>query len=128
MKTVDNPDQNKLKIARMEIEAVLRKHDLAGCCLLHTPGMSEFFYDIRPSYSVCWVEEPGTLHIKSELAEGYENQLAQYQDIRSTANMTHSFADGLTRAAVMFTSIDQIIGKTFAAEHTDGEHIPEKKQ
>lgn len=56
--SIDAPDQQRLKRARIEIEAVLQRHDLAGVVVLHTPGMSEFFYQITPSYSVCWIEEP----------------------------------------------------------------------
>lgn len=32
--SIDAPDQARLKVARTEIEAVLRKHDLAGVVVL----------------------------------------------------------------------------------------------
>ena len=32
--SIDAPDQQRLKVARLEIEATLQKHDLAGVVLL----------------------------------------------------------------------------------------------
>jgi hypothetical protein len=68
--SIEAPDQQRLKIARVEIEAVLKKHDLSGVVVLHTPGMAEFFYDIQPSYSCVWLDEAvPMLRIKSKVAD-----------------------------------------------------------
>lgn len=46
----------KLKIAMEEIKAVLKKHDIAGAVVLHTPGHSEFLMKIDPSWSCAKIE------------------------------------------------------------------------
>ena len=126
---VDVPDQARLKIARLEIEAVLKKHDLAGVVLLHTPGMQEFFYDIVPSYSCCWIDEPeGLLRVKSKAADYGRDTERQTHDRRATANMTASFADGLWRAVRMFAHIDGVVREAFGAVSTPAEFVPDPAQ
>lgn len=124
--SIDAPDQARLKIARTEIEAVLKKHDLAGVVVLHTPGMSEFFYDIRPSYSCLWIDEKvGMLRMKS-LASDYGNNLdAQRLDQAASANMVEAFADNLGQAGGMFRMVREIVNEKFGAEHTPGAFVPD---
>lgn len=47
----DPASRHRLKLAQAEIEAVLKKYDLAGVVGLHTPGASKLFFDLSPSYS-----------------------------------------------------------------------------
>lgn len=100
--SLDTPDQQRLKVARAEIEAVLKKHDLAGVVTLHTPGMTEFFYDITPSYSCVWIDE----------------KEAQVRDQAASANMIHGLAQDLLSAASMFGSLAHFVSRTLNAEHT----------
>jgi len=123
--SIDAPDQQRLKRARIEIEAVLQRHDLAGVVVLHTPGMSEFFYQITPSYSVCWIEEPHYLRVKS-LAANYGGDLAaQMRDQAATANMTAALAEDLGRAASMFRDVDDLVTAKLQAEHTGPSFVPD---
>lgn len=104
--TIASPDQPRLKAARAEIEAVLRKHDLAGVCVLHTPGMAEFFYDIRPSYSCAWIdEESGMARVKAKLADYGGDQAAQLHDLSATTNMFACFGEELYHVARMFIGL-----------------------
>lgn len=122
--SIDAPDQRRLKIARAEIEAVLRKHDIAGVVTLHTPGMAEFFYDIRPSYSCAWIDEAaGALRVKSKLADYGGDATVQQHDQAATANMTRSLADALDQAAGMFSSIAQIVDSATRAEHGRARYV-----
>lgn len=117
---IDAPDQPRLKIARAEIEAVLQRHDLAGVVVLHTPGMTEFFYQIQPSYSVCWIDEKVPMvRIKSVRDRDHAGDAAEQQrDQAATANMTASLADNLRHAAAMFQGVDRIVTQALRAEHT----------
>ena len=117
---VDTPDQQRLKIARIEIEAVLRKHDLAGVVVLHTPGMAEFFYDIRPTYSICWVDEEAYMvRIKSKLNQDHGGDAAeQRRDQQATANMTVALAQELWNAALLFRDVDHVVSTALRSEHT----------
>lgn len=123
--SIDAPDQQRLKRARIEIEAVLQRHDLAGVVVLHTPGMSEFFYQITPSYSVCWIEEPNYLRVKSLAAHYAGDTAAQMRDQAATANMTAALATELGKAASMFREVDKVVTAKFQAQHTGPEFVPD---
>lgn len=125
--SIDAPDQPRLKVARLEIEAVMAKHDLAGVVVLHTPGMSEFFYSIRPSYSVCWIDEDASaVRIKSKLDRDHAGDVeAQLHDQTATANMTAALAGELRHAAGMFAHIDGVVTKALRAEHTPAMYVPD---
>lgn len=118
--SIDAPDQPRLKVARLEIEAVLAKHDLAGVVVLHTPGMAEFFYNIRPTYSVCWVDEQAqVLRLKSKRDRDHGGDTAlQLHDQTATANMAAALASELANAAVMFEGIETVVSKALTATHS----------
>lgn len=128
--SIDAPDQQRLKIARVEIEAVLKKHDLAGVVVLHTPGMGEFFYDIRPSYSRCWVDEQaGMFRVASKLDRDHGGNVEeQKHDQAATANMTASLADNLYNAAGMFKYLQQVVDRGLRAEHTPAGFVPDPRE
>lgn len=124
--SIEAPDQARLKIARTEIEAVLKKHDLAGAVVLHTPGMSEFFYDISPSYSCVRIDEAAkTVHVKSKLADYGGDAVAQLHDQAASANMLRALYDGMENAALMFGYAGMYVDKAVTATHTEGVHTPD---
>lgn len=127
---VDAPDQQRLKIARLEIEAVLDRHDLAGVVVLHTPGMSEFFYSIQPSYSVCWIDEAaGALRVKSNLDRDHAGIAeAQLHDQTATANMTACLDDSLEHAATMFREVNRVVARALRAETTPPTFVPDPRE
>lgn len=127
---LDAPDQARLKIARMKIEAILKDHDLAGVVVLHTPGMCEFFYDIRPSYSVVHLDTgAGELQVRSKLDRDHGGDAARQQhDQVASANMTAALADSLWLAARMFAEIDGVVSKTLQAEHTTAVFVPDSAE
>ena len=122
--SIDAPDQQRLKVARTEIEAILRKHDLAGVVVLHTPGMTEFFYDVRPSYSCAWIDEAQQrVRVKSLGADYNGDHKAQLHDQAASANLFHGLASDLSSAASMFVSVAQIVDRTVRAQHTPAVHV-----
>lgn len=125
--SIDAPDQARLKVARAEIEAVMRKHDLAGAVVLHTPGMAEFFYDIRPSYSCIFVDGQ-MLRVRSKAADYGGDRQAQLHDQAATANMTNVLAGELRHAAAMFREIDLVASSAARAEHTAAEFVPDANE
>ena len=79
--SIDAPDQQRLKIARAKIEGILKEHDLGAVVVLHTPGMTEFFYDVTPSYSCAWIDEAAhQLRVKSKQEDYAGDKAAQLQD------------------------------------------------
>lgn len=117
--SIDAPDQARLKIARAEIEAILRKHDLGGVVVLHTPGMVEFFHDVRPSYSCAWIDDAKqAICFKSDAADyGGDTQL-QLADQAATSNLFHALADQLAHAARMFHQVSVVVDSAACAKHT----------
>lgn len=127
--SVDAPDQPRLKLARLKIESILREHDLAGVVVLHTPGMSEFFYDVRPSYSCCWIDEAASaVRVKSLGADYGGNRDAQMHDQAATANMVAAIADNLHSAAGMFGHVQEIVDRATRAEHTDRVYVADPSE
>lgn len=127
--SLDAPDQRRLKIARTEIEAILLKHDLAGVVVLHTPGMTEFFYDVRPSYSCAWIDEAQSrVRIKSLGADYGGDSKAQLHDQAASANLFHGLADNLASAAGMFQHVAALVDHATRAEHTEAAHVPDPQQ
>lgn len=127
--SLEAPDQQRLKVARATIEGVLKEHDIAGVVILHTPGMTEFFYDVTPSYSRVWIDErAGMLRMKSKLSEYGGDKAAQELDQRATANMVSTLADALERSRVMFYSMATLIDQLLDAQHTDTTYVPDPQE
>lgn len=128
--SIDAPDQQRLKTARTEIEAILRKHDLAGAVVLHTPGMAEFFYDIGPSYSVCGIDESVPMvRIASKLDRDHSGNVElQKHDQAATANMVACLADNLSGAASMFVDVQRVVDRALRAEHTSGAFVADPRE
>lgn len=125
----DAPDQARLKLARLEIEAVLQKHDLAGAVVLHTPGMSEWFYSIRPSYSCMWIDEAaGAARIKAKLEDYSGDLTAQLHDIAATANMVAAIRSELGSGYGMFTLLQQIVDRATRATHGPATFVPDPNE
>lgn len=122
--SIDAPDQARLKVARIEIEAILRKHDLAGVVILHTPGMTEFFYDVRPSYSCAWIDqEHQRVRVKSLAADYGGDVQAQLLDQAASANLFYGLASDLTAAASMFADVAAVVDRATRAEHSPAKHV-----
>jgi hypothetical protein len=113
---IERPDQARLKMARLEIEAICRKHDLASIVLLHTPGMTEFFYDLQPSYSCVELIE-ARRQVKTSIHRF--DTASQRQACEATANMTHSMAVSMARAATMFLDVSEAVDAVLGTTHGD---------
>ena len=73
----------KLKKAAEQIKAILKEHDIAGVVILHTPGHSEYLYQISPSYSIAKIEG-NELRLRSTHITDMEEKV---QKVTDTANM-----------------------------------------
>jgi hypothetical protein len=58
----------KLKKAMEEIKSIVKRHDIAAHVVLHTPGHSEFWFEISPSYS-CAKLEGDNVRFKAKTAD-----------------------------------------------------------
>ena len=94
MKLDPNASHPKLKQARAEIEAILKKHDIGGWCILHAPSHAELFMDINPSYSKLQGTFP-VIRVHSKLEDYGGDQQAQIADLSATVNMINMMSEGL---------------------------------
>lgn len=96
----------KLKIAMEEIKAILKKHDIGACVMLHTPGHMEYLNHIDPSYSAITQPVRGGFRIKidsrsigkdraNQLAHGTADLMLSY---RKHADMMKEVSDGILHA------------------------------
>lgn len=119
-----DPTQKKLKTARAEIEAVLKRHDIAGFVSLHAPGWGEQFWNIWPSYSVLVGDMPA-IRVKSKAADYGGDLQRQRADQQDTAGMIHHLAISMAGCGMQFLELAQALDAQFGAEHVDKGFIPD---
>lgn len=98
----------KLKVAMEKIKAVLKEHDIAGAVVLHTPGFSEHYVKIDPSYS-CAKPENNVIRVRAKLQEDFNGDKdAWTKKMTDTTNMfihlsgsTKHISDGMSRVIDM---------------------------
>ncbi|MDO8778886.1 MAG: hypothetical protein Q7K57_61240 [Burkholderiaceae bacterium] len=118
------PMQQKLKDARAEIEAVFKKHDIAGFVSLHAPGWGEVFWSMWPSYSILVGDFP-SIRIKSKLADYGGDVAKQVADQEATANMAHHLGMSLSQFGMQFLDISTALVHQLGAEHVEQSFEPE---
>lgn len=118
------PMQKKLKDARAEIEAVLKKHDIAGFVSLHAPGFGEVFYTMWPSYSVLVGDYP-SIRIKSKAVDYGGDVVRQREDQANTASMAHHLGVSLSQFGMQFLDLSTALSQALGAEHVDQGFEPE---
>lgn len=117
------PMQQKLKDARAEIEAVLKKHDIAGFVSLHAPGFGEVFWTMWPSYSILVGDFPA-IRIKSKLADYGGDVSRQMADQAATANMAHHLGMSLSQCGIQFLELSTALNHELGATHEEGTFEP----
>ncbi|MGE4244043.1 hypothetical protein [Ramlibacter sp.] len=116
--------QKKLKDARAEIEAVLKKHDVAGFVTLHAPGWGETFWNIWPSYSILIGDLPA-VRIKSKAADYLGNVTLQREHQQHTAGMVHALSTSMAGCGMQFLQLADAVNRALNAEHTDKGFYPD---
>lgn len=103
-----DPGLKKLKKARAEIEAVLKRHDIAGFVTLHSPGWGEAFWSIWPSHSILIGDFPA-IRVKSDLAD-FGGDLSRQRDQEDqTAQMIRTLAMSMSNCSVQFLELADIL-------------------
>jgi hypothetical protein len=116
--------QKKLKVARAEIEAVLKKHDIGGFVTLAAPGWGEVFWNIWPSFSILVGDFPA-IRIKSKAADYGGDTAKQAQHQAHTAQMIHHLATSMGGCGMQFLELAEVLNEKLGAEHTDKGFIPD---
>lgn len=108
----------KLKKAAEELKAILKKYDIAGSIVIHTPGHSEFVNEITPSYS-CATLHHDKIHFKAKRAD-FNDEAKRLQVITDTANMMHHLSTVLGENAMRMITVSEQYDKIVDAEYGEG--------
>jgi hypothetical protein len=115
--------REKLLLARAEIEATIKKYDIAAHVVLHcAPNASEVIINLEPSYSRVKLDK-GRAVISSKLADYNGDKEAKNRDLTATCNMVSSMFELTGHAAMFLSGLDETLGEATGATHTSMKHI-----
>ena len=118
----------KLKKAMEQIKVILEEHDIAASVILHTPGHSEYFNKINPSYS-CVSFEGEKLKIQARLTEDFNgNKETLKETISNTSNMLKLLSDVTGRMSLSFFEISDELAEVVSSQHFYGGHSTQTTQ
>ena len=109
----------KLKKAIQEIEEILKREDIAGFVVLHTPGFAELLTRIDPSYSCASIKD-GALQIRGKKDRDFGGDVEKWkQSLTDTSNMLSLLGSvgGSTIVGIIDASTQ--MDKQLHAEQTD---------
>jgi hypothetical protein len=116
----------KLKIAVAEIEAILKKHDIAGIVMLQSPTHLEYLMEVAPSWSCCWFEDYGEagklLRFRAKRAD-FPSKAAHDKVLKESVGMVMGFIDCCNS---MGRNLTTIAGKI--AEKVEFSHITREEE
>lgn len=118
----------KLKNAMEEIKSILNEYDIAGSVILHSPGFSEYFTKINPSYSCAKFDGDG-IRVKAKLNEDFNgDKKAWNKKVTDTVNMIEHIADVSGKLSLTMFSVIEMLEKYIDIESEDGNHTSHTTQ
>lgn len=114
----------KLKIAMGEIKAILKKHEIGGFVIIHTPGFSEYLNHINPPYSCAKMANGGfEVRLKADEVGGPEKARQIAQD---TLNMISHFTNLIGQHALLYMQAEDMLKAKWPSDETPGEHTSQE--
>lgn len=110
----------KLKIAIEEIKEILRKHDIGGIAVVHTPGFAEYLMSIQPSYS-CMKVDGDHVRVLAKRAD-FPNKEAWEKKVSDTSDMLHGLSTCFGNQILGLMELSDRLDETVNAEHKGGAH------
>lgn len=110
-------EEVKLKIAAEEIKEILRKHDIAGSVVLHSPAYGEHFIHLNTSYSCAYMTEDHEIrmYIKKEDFQS----IKEFQEKKiNTANMLRILMELNGHHFLCFKQMSEAFDTATGAEHS----------
>lgn len=115
----------KLKVAMEEIKSILKKNDVAGLVVLHTPGFSEYLLNIDPSYSIAWIENGKGLRVKTNPQDPPE---IKKQKVTDTANMFEHLSRVGGMQVMHLIDMNMLLQTKLDVKHGPGSHTGHSEQ
>lgn len=110
-----------------EIKAIVKKHDIGAMVVLHTPGHSEYYMNISPSYS-CAKQEGDTVRIKAKLKDFNGDKKAWEIKVTDTSNLLTHLGETGARTAMSILNVSKQLDQVIDAEHFGGGHSSHTEQ
>lgn len=101
-----------LKMAAMEIEEILKKHDCAGIVQLFEPGFNEMLFHINPTFSCADLDLKKALKITDPIVDPEHPEKAK-KKIADTVNMLANFRIYTGQLARVFMQADIAVRTKF---------------
>lgn len=127
--SADIAEKTKLLIARGEIEAVLRKHDICAHVVLAGRGRLESILHVGASWSNLRLEnvEGGqAIRMRSKVAEYGGDREQQRRDLEATSGMVRGFGETLAMAGMAWLTASEQFDEQTGAEHTPLKYEPKQ--
>jgi sugar-specific transcriptional regulator TrmB len=113
----------KLKIAMEKIKDVIKEYDVAAIVVLHTPGFSEYYTKINPSYSSARMDNNGkSVHVNIKLEHFNNDKKLRDQFVANTANMFHLLAETSGRVSLSMFQVSKNLDRQVQSEHGRSDH------
>jgi len=108
-----------------EIKNILKKHDIGGFLVIHTPGHSEFLNQVSPSYSCAFIEN-GAIRVKLKTAEVGKEKARQLA--LDTLNMVSCLAKNTAEHAILYMELEKMLKEKWSGEDFPGERSSHEQQ
>lgn len=108
----------KLKKAMEEIKIILDKHDIAAAIVLHTPGNSEFYIKINPTYSCARIVND-RFKIFGKLEYYAFDKDKRDKAVTNTSNMLAMLSETTGKLSLQLFQLSDMITEATGSEHTD---------
>lgn len=114
-----------LEKAAAEIDAILKKHDIAGVVQLFTPGFNKYTMNLQPSWSVIAIDKTGLMRLTPPLVDP-ENPKAAETKILDTVRMLANLRIYLGKIVLNITQAEITVRQTFKIETVAGPGNPQE--
>lgn len=119
----------KLKTLTRQIKKLMKENDVAGFVVLHTPGFSEYFIHLIPSYSAAeWDSKLNGFKIKGKLEYYDGDRVARDKKLADTLNMFHHMSKVTGQMALNLMNTSKHADEAWNAEHGEGEQTSDIQQ
>lgn len=115
----------KLKMAMLEITAIMEKHDVAGVIELFIPGFNEIKAVINPSFSLVNINAKNSLNISTPIVDLSDPGKAQQKKV-DTINMLANMRLHLGRVVMVLAQAEMAVRKEFDMMPPSGQSLPLK--
>lgn len=103
-----------------EIKAIAAKYDIGAVVILHTPGFSEYWLGVSPSYSGLKING-NELKLRIKRAD-FKSDSELIEQRKNTSNMVEHLTGVSCALTDHLLRLQETVAKHIKADHTGGHH------